>query len=169
MYTSSDLQLAGSGRGAVPRVEAVERARAERGELVDLFLLACVRLWSRCARSRSWGPARVAKPTRGSRGSTLDHTARHSLLPRLARSGRRRRLASTCREAATHRMPFLVSRWLIIIILFHRLRRRESVRARNASRSGGIPNPYMPAPSLPTLYIPTLCPHKMRLLYVGAT
>ena len=31
-----------SGRGAVPRVEAVERARAEGGELVDLLLLACV-------------------------------------------------------------------------------------------------------------------------------
>ena len=30
------------GRGAVPRVEAVERARTEGRELVDLFLLACV-------------------------------------------------------------------------------------------------------------------------------
>ena len=70
MYTSSDLQLAGSGRGAVPRVEAVERARAEGRELVDLFLLACVRLWSRCAGSRSWGPARVAETkSRGSLGS----------------------------------------------------------------------------------------------------
>ena len=44
-----------SGRGAVPRVEAVERARAEGRELVDLLLLACVCLWSRCARSRSLG------------------------------------------------------------------------------------------------------------------
>ena len=38
-----------SGRGAVARVEAVERARAERRELVDLLLLACALLWSRCA------------------------------------------------------------------------------------------------------------------------
>ena len=30
-----------SGCGAVPRVEAVERGRAEGRELVDLFLLAC--------------------------------------------------------------------------------------------------------------------------------
>ena len=47
-----DLERVASGRGAVPRVEAVERARAERGELVDLLLLACVVFlwWSRGAR-----------------------------------------------------------------------------------------------------------------------
>ena len=52
---SLDLQQrATSGRGAVPRVEAVERARAEGRELVDLFLLACVVFlwWSRCAQPR---------------------------------------------------------------------------------------------------------------------
>ena len=64
-----------SGRGPVPGVEAVERARAERGELVDLFLLACALfLWSRCARFGVAGAgasrgtdARVTRYDRGSR------------------------------------------------------------------------------------------------------
>ena len=52
MYVPSSRSFNGgvaSGRGAVPRVGAVERARAEGRELVDLLLLACVvLLWSRC-------------------------------------------------------------------------------------------------------------------------
>ncbi len=40
-----------SGRGAVPRVEAVERARAEGRELVDLLLLACACFCGRGARA----------------------------------------------------------------------------------------------------------------------
>ena len=49
--------LLASGRGAVPGVEAVERARAERRELVDLFLLACVVfvVTVRASRSRATG------------------------------------------------------------------------------------------------------------------
>ena len=72
---SSRLERVASGRGAVPRVEAVERARAEGRELVDLLLLACALfLWSRCARFGVAGAgasrgtdARVTRYDRGSR------------------------------------------------------------------------------------------------------
>ena len=60
-----DLERVASGRGAVPRVEAFERARAERGELVDLLLLACALfLWSRWARFEVAGAWRESKVDR---------------------------------------------------------------------------------------------------------
>ena len=74
-YLCRSIAWGTSGRGAVPRVEAAERARAEGRELVDLFLLACALfLWSRCARFGVAGAgasrgtdARVTRYDRGSR------------------------------------------------------------------------------------------------------
>ena len=58
--------LLGSGRGAVPGVEAVERARAEGRELVDLLLLACALFCGHGARVL-WARLKLA-PSRGSLG-----------------------------------------------------------------------------------------------------